>query len=114
MDTRITDKIVQYIVNIPQLLFAGIFSLLSGYIWLWIIYSYLKNTNKGSKHLSSLWAKIGLGILWYSLFMLPAYCIKFGVTTPVDGNIIQLIGLTIIIGSFSQAIATILIIKFKK
>lgn len=113
MDKKIQAKLLEYIVTIPQLLFAAALSFLSGHLWIWVIYAYYFNSTRASKYLNNWAAKTALGVFWYAITLLPIYFYKFGFNNEVDGNIIKVIGFTLLIGSFLQAIATIIIIKFK-
>lgn len=114
MDKQLKDKLVEYLLTIPQLLFAVVLSFFSGHLWLWIVHTYFDSPAKGAKYLSNIWAKTALGLFWYVLFLLPNFVFRFGIHSEVDGNIIQVIGWTLLIGSFVQAVATILIVNFKK
>lgn len=111
---KILDKVVEHILVIPQLLFTTFMSFLSGHIWLWILYSFFLKSNKGLTHLKSIWAKTGLGVLWYSIFLVPCYIKNYGWNMNVDEKILNLIVFTVIIGTFAQSICLILIIFLKK
>jgi hypothetical protein len=114
MENKIGEKLVELIISIPQLLIACGVSFLSGNVWLWLIYTYFKKSNKGVTYLKSGWAKMGLGMLWNTLFLIPSYFIKFGFNTNVDGKILSIIGFTLLIASGMQAFATLLVIQLKK
>lgn len=111
---KIIDKVVEYIVAIPQLLFTAFMSFLSGHIWLWALYSFFLKSNKGLIHLKSIWAKTGLGLLWYSLFILPSLFIKYGWTLDIEDKILSILTFAVLLGAFVQTIFIILIISFKK
>lgn len=113
MDKKIQAKILEYIITIPQLLFAAAMSFLSGHLWIWVIYAYYFNGTRASKYLNNWVAKTALGAFWYILALLPIYCFKYGFNCEVDGSIIKIIGFTVLVGSFFQAISMILLIKFK-
>jgi hypothetical protein len=113
MDKKIQAKLLEYILTIPQLPFATALSFLSGHLWIWVIYAYYFNGTRASKYLDNWAAKTALGAFWYAIALLPIYFCKYGFNSEVDGNIIKIIGFTLLVGSFLQAISTILIIKFK-
>ncbi len=114
MDKKIQAKLLEYIVTIPQLLTATVLSFLSGHLWIWVIYAYYFNSTKASKYLNNWVAKIALGVFWYSISLVPYYFYKFGFKQEVGKNVLEVIIFSLLIGSFLQAISTILIIRFKK
>ena len=93
---------------------ATAFSFLSGHLWIWVIYAYYFNSNKASKYLNNWAAKTALGVFWYSITLVPYYFYKFGLQQEVGKNVFEVIGFTLLVGSFLQAITTMIIIKFKK
>jgi hypothetical protein len=110
---HIANKTIEYITAIPQLLFACIASFLSGYVWIWVIYTYFSDSDKGLLHLNSVWAKTALGFLWFALFLVPAFLLKFGMNQPWDDKIFKIITLTVMLGAFTQALVIIFAIKYK-
>lgn len=114
MDKKIQAKLLEYIVTIPQLLFATVLSFLSGHLWIWVIYAYYFNSTKASKYLNHWAAKTALGVFWYSITLVPYYFYKFGMKQEIGKNVLEVVGFTLLVGSFLQAITTMIIIKFKK
>lgn len=114
MEKKIGEKFLELVISIPQLLFACGISFLSGHVWLWLIYTYYRDNARGVTYLKNVWAKTGLGMLWNAIFLVPAYFIKFGFDTNVDGKILSIVGFTLLIGGGAQAIATALTIQFKR
>jgi hypothetical protein len=110
MDKKNLDRLLEYVYKIPQLLGLAVISFFSGHLWLWVIFAFYKTTTKGDKYLTNNYAKTALGVFWFAIFLFPAYLIKFGANSTVDTNVFQLIGFTLILGSFVQGIGTIIII----
>lgn len=63
--------LLQYITSSPYILFTVALAYLSGNLWVYIILSYC--SKRGQKYLGSLVSKIGLGLLWFALIMIPIY-----------------------------------------
>jgi len=114
MDKDFIKTLVKLVVATPALLLSCLVSLFSGHIWFWIIYTYYDAPPKSATYLKNNWAKTALGLLWYGLFLLPIFIFKFGFSLPDDTNITKIVGLTLIIGTFTQTIITALIVVFKK
>ncbi|MDQ8005272.1 MAG: hypothetical protein REI64_10765 [Pedobacter sp.] len=116
LEKSIQNEIVKYIIKTPIALAVIFFSFISGYVWLYIILSWLKgNTNnKAVKHLNSSISKTALGIMWFAVIMYPCYLLKFGISSVELPKVFEIVWQTILIGLFVQGIITFIIIRFVK
>jgi len=113
MEKILGEKLAELVISTPKLLIACGSSFLSGHVWLWLIYAYLKKTTKGVTHLQGVWAKTGLGMIWNALILFLIYIVKYGFDTNVEGKILPLILFSLLLGWATQAIVVFLIVNFK-
>ena len=113
VEKQLGEKLAELLISTPKLLIACGSSFLSGHVWLWLIYCYLRNNSRGVTHLKSVWAKTGLGMIWNALILFIIYIIKYGFDTNVEDKILPLIFFSLLLGWATQAVVVLLIIHFK-
>lgn len=110
-------KILEYLIATPKILALAIFSFLSGHLWIFVYFTYYKNITgkKGKGKINNKFGKLILGLLWYTLVLIPLYAYEYGqlIRFNYDG-ILELVISTIVIGLFLQALLLLIIIRIKK
>lgn len=110
----ISSEAITWILATPKALAFLICSYLSGQLWVFIIYGYLRSSRKGHKDIDNWRAKTALGALWFVPFLITVYLYKFGIQPLNEVRILASVLETILIGAFAQLIVIIIIIATEK
>lgn len=71
----IEKKIVEFVMSCPHIFCTLILAGISGHLWTYIILAYFSKRER--KFLNSRVSKIGLGILWFAVVLIPIYLIFY-------------------------------------
>ncbi|MUJ26323.1 hypothetical protein GNP82_18500 [Aliivibrio fischeri] len=118
MEIKIPDEIIQTIVDFlvgsPKVLAALILSWVSGHTWSYIVFTYFREKNKSVGFFDSWMGKTALGLLWFSLIMLPIYFLVHDSYTIEYDKVLEILFSTILYSYVVQAIIFIAITIFKR
>ena len=113
LPSEIENKIFSYILNTPSVLGTIAISFLSGHLWAFIIITYLKKGKKGKSFLNAKTGKTAIGLLWFSIIILPIYYISNGTFNIEYEKLLDSVVTTLLFGLALQAIIFALIVSFK-
>lgn len=111
---EIKKKIVEFLLQTPKALAVAVFSYLSGQVWLYVIFTYLRPNMKGKSILDNLGGKIGLGLLWHVVVLIPLYLAKHGWRDFDERLILALVVPLIVFALFGQMVIFVLLTLLKK
>lgn len=108
------EKIFEYVLNTPKALVTLVFSWLSGHLWVYIVLTYFKDGTKGKKFLDGHIGKTAIGLLWFSLIMIPTYYFSHSSLNIEYEKLLSSVFSTLLYGLALQAIIFILLTLFKR
>lgn len=118
MEIKIPDEIVQtvitFILGSPKVLATLVLSWVSGHTWSYIVFTYFRDKAKSEGFFDGWMGKTALGLLWFSLIMLPIYYLVHDSLTIKYDNVLSVIFSTILYSYVVQAIVFIAITLFKR
>ena len=113
MTTEIESKVFSYILNTPSALGTIAISFLSGHLWAFIIITYFKKGKRGKSFLNAKTGKTAIGLLWFSIIILPIYYISNETLNIEYEKLLDSVVTTLLFGLALQAIIFGLIVSFK-
>ncbi|EGR1045481.1 hypothetical protein EFU54_17695 [Vibrio cholerae] len=118
MEIKIPDEIVQtvitFLVGSPKVLATLILSWVSGHTWSYIVFTYFRDKTKSEGFFDSWMGKMALGLLWFSLIMLPIYYLFHNSLSIEYDKVLLVIFSTVLYSYVVQAIIFIAITLFKR
>ena len=110
---EIWKKVIDWLLTTPKALALLVFSFFSGHLWIFIITTYFKTSKKGNKYLKSIYGKIAVGVIWFTIIDLPIHLFRNGNIIDIN-NIFDNILYAIMYGLILQGIVFGLIVTLKK
>ncbi len=118
MDINIPDEIVQSVVNFiigsPKVLATLVLSWVSGHTWSYIVFTYFRDKKNSTGFFDGWMGKVALGLLWFSLVLLPIYAIVHGSFSIEYDKVLDVVFSTILYSYVLQAVIFIAITLFKR
>ncbi len=73
MDPELKKRALEYLMKTPNAMLFCFCSFFSGQLWVFLITTYLKRTQKGNSYLNKFYSKLGIGGFWLVVFNSPFY-----------------------------------------
>lgn len=101
------DKLVETVITSPYLLLPVALAYISGHLWAYIILAYFSKRER--KVLYSLVGKVGLGLIWFALVLIPIYIISYKNINITLARLQEIIITVLVISLALQTIILILV-----
>jgi asparagine N-glycosylation enzyme membrane subunit Stt3 len=109
VNDEIEKTLIAYLVKTPKALALAVFSYLSGQLWLYLIFAHFRTTGKGKSLLDNFAGKMGLGVLWHGVVLVPLYLIQNGATAFDHEKIFALTVPVIVFALVAQTLVLIIV-----
>lgn len=118
MDINIPDKVIEtltdFFVGSPKVLATLILSWVSGHTWSYIVFTYFRDKKISEGFFDTWLGKSSLGLLWFSIVLVPIYIISHGTLKIEYEKILEVIFSTLLYSYFLQAFIFIIITIFRR
>ena len=109
----VEEQLIEALKRCPQAVVVLALSFISGHLWVYIVL--LRPwTRSGSRLLENVVARTGLGLLWFSVVLVPIYLVNCHSASFRYEKLVELVVPTLVTGLFVQAIIFAIIMRPKR
>lgn len=113
-EDQVAAAIIGWVVKTPAALSTLFFSYISGHMWSYIIFTYIRKRKHEKGFFDNTKGRVSLGLAWHALIAVPLYLIYFGNFKISYENYIEIAYDVIIIALAIQALIFATVTIFKK
>lgn len=100
--SKFMDELVKLLASCPYAMITLAVANISGHLWTYIIFAFLCKREKTI--LNKEIAKIGLGLMWFALVLLPIYAVLYNSITVTEIHLAEIVITDLVISLVLQAV----------